>query len=242
MAMQPKIVSQTDWLAARRELLTKEKEFTRMRDQLTEQRRQMPWVQVEKEYTFETPAGKKSLGDLFAGRSQLMVYHFMFGPEWEEGCPGCSLVADSFNGNAAHIEQRDAAFVAVSRAPLAKIEAFKKRMGWNFKWVSSAGSDFNSDYRVSFSKDEQAGGGEVYNFGTAGFPMEEAPGLSVFAKDAEGKIYRTYGTFGRGLEEVMAVYAYLDRLPKGRDEAGLARPMAWLKHHDKYDAGETRGA
>jgi len=228
-----RVVSRSEWLAAARDLLAKEKELTRARDAVAANRREMPWVKVEKQYTFDTPAGKKTLADLFQGKTQLIVYHFMFGTDWEEGCPGCSLVADSFNGNTPHIEARDVTFTAISRAPLAKLEAFKKRMGWGFKWASSAGSDFNRDFGVSFTKEERETA-KLYNHGTAGFAQDEAPGLSVFYKDANGEIFHTYSSYGRGLEDVMAVYGYLDRVPKGRDEASLPRPMAWVKHHDKY--------
>jgi predicted dithiol-disulfide oxidoreductase (DUF899 family) len=228
-----RVVSRADWLAAARDLLAKEKELTRARDAVAAKRREMPWEKVEKQYTFDTPAGKRTLADLFQGKNQLIVYHFMFGPDWEEGCPGCSLVADTFNGNAPHIEARDVTFTAVSRAPLAKLDAFKKRMGWSFKWASSGGSDFNSDFGVSFTE-EQREGTKPYNFGTAGFPKDEAPGMSVFYKNAKDEIFHTYSSYGRGLEDVMAVYGYLDRVPKGREEAGLERPMAWVRHHDKY--------
>jgi predicted dithiol-disulfide oxidoreductase (DUF899 family) len=233
---QPRIVSKNEWLAERKELLAEEKELTHRRDALAEKRQRLPWAKVEKEYSFETRRGKKTLSQLFDGKSQLIVYHFMFGPEWEEGCPGCSLMADSFNGNVPHIEARDVTFTAISRAPLAKIEAFKKRMGWQFKWASSQDTDFNYDFAVSFAKD--APKEKNYNFGTMNFAMEEAPGLSVFYKDANGSVFHTYSTYGRGLEDMLAVYPYLDRVPKGRDESGLPRPMAWVKHHDKYDAGK----
>jgi predicted dithiol-disulfide oxidoreductase (DUF899 family) len=233
----PRVVSKVEWLAARKELLTQEKEFTRARDALSAKRRELPWVKIEKPYSFDTRGGKKTLADLFEGRSQLIVYHFMFGPEWEEGCPGCSMAADTFNGNAAHLLGRDAALTAVSRAPLSRIEAFKKRMGWQFKWASSSGSDFNFDFGVSFTKEDLAGG-KIYNFGTAGFAMEEAPGMSVFYKDARGDIFHTYSTYGRGLEDLLAVYVFLDRVPKGRDEESLPQPMAWVRHHDRYDAGK----
>jgi predicted dithiol-disulfide oxidoreductase (DUF899 family) len=232
-----RVVSQSEWMHAAQALLVEEKELTHARERLAARRRELPWTRVEKEYTFETPRGKKTLADLFEGRSQLIVYHFMFGPEWEEGCPGCSLVSDSMNGNAAHVEQRDATYTAVSRGPLQKMEAFKKRMGWNFKWVSSLGSDFNRDFRVSFTKEELAEG-KCYNLGTAGFAAEEAPGLSVFYKNPKREIFRTYSSFGRGLEDFMTIYALLDRLPKGRDEAGLPRPMAWVRHHDRYESAK----
>jgi predicted dithiol-disulfide oxidoreductase (DUF899 family) len=226
-------VSRAEWLTAAKELLEKEKELTRARDAVAAKRRELPWVKVEKQYTFDTSAGEKTLADLFQGKSQLIVYHFMFGTDWEEGCPGCSLVADSFNGNTPHIEARDVTFTAISLAPLAKLDAFKKRMGWGFKWASSARTDFNSDFGVSFTK-AQREGSKPYNFGTAGFGQDEAPGLSVFYKDRKGEIFHTYSSYGRGLEDVMAVYGYLDRVPKGRDETSLPRPMAWVRHHDKY--------
>lgn len=210
----PRVVSKAEWLAARKELLTQEKELTRASDALSAKRRELPWVKIEKPYSFDTPGGKKTLADLFEGRSQLIVYHFMFGPEWEEGCPGCSMTADTFNGNA-HLLGRDVALTAVSRAPLSRMEAFKKRMGWQFKWASSSGSDFNFDFGVSFTKEDLAGG-KIYNFGTAGFAMEEAPGMSVFYKDTRGDIFHTYSTYGRGLEDLLAVYVFLDRYDAGK--------------------------
>ena len=228
-----KVVSKAEWLAAARELLASEKELTRARDVVAAKRREMPWATVEKEYLFDTPAGKKTLADLFQGKSQLIVYHFMFGTDWEEGCPGCSLMADTFNGNTPHIEARDVTFTAISRAPLTKLEAFKKRMGWSFKWASSAGSDLNRDFGVSFTKEERENA-KPYNHGTAGFAQDEAPGISVFYKNPKAEIFHTYSSYGRGLEDVMGVYGYLDRVPKGRDEANLPRPMAWVRHRDKY--------
>lgn len=230
----PKVVSRADWLAARKKLLSKEKELTHLRDALSAERRELPWVRVEKDYVFDSPAGKKTLADLFDGRSQLVVYHFMFGPDWKEGCPSCSMAADTFDGSTLHLAQRDVTLIAISRAPLPQIEAFKKRMGWRFRWVSSYGNDFNRDYRVSFTKDELAKG-NVYNFDTTGFPSEEAPGLSVFHKDAAGNIFHTYSTYGRGLDELLGPYIFLDRVPKGRDEAGMSpHAMAWVRHHDRY--------
>jgi predicted dithiol-disulfide oxidoreductase (DUF899 family) len=234
----PKVVSEAEWLTARRELLAKEKELTRQRDAVSAQRRELPWVKVEKNYVFDGPNGKQSLADLFGDKSQLIVYHFMFGPEWEEGCPSCSLNMDHTDGTLPHLAQRDVSFVAISRAPISKIEAFKKRMGWRFNWVSSHGSDFNYDYHVSFTKEERAQGGEVnYNFGMQKFPSDEAPGLSVFYKDKNGDIFRTYSTFGRGTELTVGTYSYLDWVPKGRDEDGLYFPMAWVRHHDRYEDG-----
>jgi predicted dithiol-disulfide oxidoreductase (DUF899 family) len=233
----PRVVSQVEWLAARKELLKQEKEFTRQRDAISKARRSMPWVKVEKEYVFEAPSGREPLAKLFDGRSQLIIYHFMFGPDWKEGCPSCSLVSEHFDGPAVHLAQRDVTFAAVSRAPLAQIEAFKKRMGWRFQWVSSNGSDFNSDYGVSFTK-EQLANGKIYNFETMSFSQEEGPGLSVFCKNGAGEVFHTYSTYGRGLEDFMGVYRFLDVVPKGRNEEGLAHSMAWVRHHDRYDAGK----
>ena len=191
-------------------------------------------MKVEKEYVFDSPTGKKTLADLFDGRNQLIVYHFMFGPEWEEGCPSCSMVADHFDGTVAHLANRDVTLVAVSRAPLAKIAAFKQRLGWRFKWVSSFGNDFNRDYRVSFTKEEVSQGKMEYNYTTQQFPNDEAPGASVFYKDDDGEIFHTYSTYGRGAETFIGTYSYLDLVPKGRDEDGLAFTMAWVRHHDRY--------
>jgi len=229
-----KVVSQADWLAARKELLKKEKEFTRLRDQLSRQRRELPWEAVEKRYVFDGPKGKQTLGDLFGGKSQLIVYHFMFGPGWKEGCPSCSFLADTFDGAAVHLAQRDVNFVVVSRATLPEIEAFKKRMGWRFNWVSSSGSDFNFDYHVSFSKDDKAKGKVYYNYDMTDFPSEEAPGTSVFYKNEAGEIFHTYSSYARGLDILLCAYNYLDLTPKGRDEDSLAHPMAWVRHHDRY--------
>ena len=229
-----KVVSQADWLAARKELLKKEKEFTRLRDQLSRQRRELPWEAVEKRYVFDGPKGKQTLGDLFGGKSQLIVYHFMFGPGWKEGCPSCSFLADTFDGAAVHLAQRDVNFVVVSRATLPEIEAFKKRRGWRFNWVSSSGSDFNFDYHVSFSKDDKAKGKVYYNYDMTDFPSEEAPGTSVFYKNEAGEIFHTYSSYARGLDILLCAYNYLDLTPKGRDEDGLAHPMAWVRHHDRY--------
>ena len=234
VASYPKVVSLADWLAARKKLLAKEKELTHLRDALSAERRALPWVRVEKDYVFDSPAGKKTLADLFDGRSQLVVYHFMFGPDWKEGCPSCSMAADTFDGSVLHLAQRDVTLLAISRAPLPQIDAFKKRMGWRFQWVSSYGNDFNRNYRVSFTKDELAKG-NIYNFDTTGFPGDEAPGLSVFHKDAAGNIFHTYSTYGRGLDELLGPYIFLDRVPKGRDEAAMTpHPMAWVRHHDRY--------
>jgi predicted dithiol-disulfide oxidoreductase (DUF899 family) len=234
--MQPhKVVSQTEWLAARKALLANEKSFTRARDELSRQRRDMPWVKVEKDYQFDGPNGLERLADLFGGRSQLIVYHFMFGPGWEQGCPSCSLLADHFDGAAVHLVQRDVTLLVVSRAPLLQIEAFKRRMGWKFKWVSSFGNGFNRDYHVSFSPDEMAKGEVYYNYANGKFPSEEAPGVSVFFKDTAGDIFHTYSSYGRGLDILIGAYNFLDLAPKGRDEDALAYSMAWVRHHDRYD-------
>jgi predicted dithiol-disulfide oxidoreductase (DUF899 family) len=233
--MQPhKLVSREEWLAARKAHLAREKEFTRARDELTRQRRELPWVKVDKAYVFDGPDGKETLADLFDGRGQLIVYHFMFGPGWEQGCPSCSFVADHMDGALVHLAHRDVTLLAVSRAPLREIEAFRQRMGWRFKWVSSHGNDFNRDYHVSFSKDDMASGKVYYNYENEAFPSEEAPGASVFYKDANGDIFHTYSTYARGLDILVGTYNYLDLVPKGRDEAGLPWTMAWLRHHDRY--------
>ena len=229
-----KVVSRDEWLAARKQHLSKEKEFTRLRDKLSAERRELPWVKVEKNYVFDAPKGRETLADLFDGRSQLIVYHFMFGPEWEQGCPSCSFLSDHIDGSIAHLAHRDVTFVVVSRAPLPKIEAFKKRMGWRFKWVSSYGNDFNFDYIVSFTKDEMAKGQVYCNYDKNEFPSDEGPGISVFYKDGTGEIFHTYSSPARGLDILVGAYNYLDLVPKGRDEAELPWTMAWVRHHDKY--------
>jgi len=231
---QPRIVSRDEWLAARKQFLSKEKELTQLRDRLSVERRALPWVRVDKPYLFEGPNGKATLGDLFAGRSQLVIYHFMFGPGWEQGCPTCSWAADNIDGNVVHLNARDVTLVVVSRAPLPQIEAFRKRMGWGFTWVSSYGSDFNYDYHVSFTAEEIAKGNVHYNYGPNGFPSEEAPGISVFCKNASGEVFHTYSAFARGAEPLLGGYYLLDAVPKGRDEAGLPFTMAWVRHHDRY--------
>ena len=235
---EPRVVSEAEWLAARKDLLAKEKEFTRQRDALSAERRKMPWVKVEKNYIFDTPGGKKSLADLFGGRSQLIVYHFMFGPGWEAGCPSCSYLGDHFDGSLVHLAHRDVTLLAVSRAPLPQIEAFQKRMGWRFPWVSSYGNDFNYDYHVSFTKDETAAGKVYYNYEETEFPSEEAPGASVFCQNQAGAIFHTYSTYARGLDILVGAYNFLDLAPKGRDEDGLKFSMAWVRHHDKYVDGD----
>ena len=230
-----RIVSQDEWLVARKQHLLKEKEFTHLRDQLSAERRNLPWVKVEKTYVFDGPGGKETLADLFAGRSQLIVYHFMFGPGWEHGCPSCSFLADHIDGTLVHLNARDVTLVVVSRASLPEIEAFKKRMGWRFKWVSSYGSDFNSDYHVSFTKDDLAKGKTYYNYQVRESQSEgEAPGTSVFYKDTAGDIFHTYSSYARGGDMLIGAYNYLDLVPKGRDEDGLTFTMAWVRHHDRY--------
>ncbi len=229
------IVSRAQWLAARRELLSVEKSFTRQRDDLSAKRRQLPWVKVETDYRFQSPSGEKGLSDLFGDASQLIVQHFMLGDGWEAGCPSCSLWADGFDGATVHMANRDAAFVAVSSAPPDQIEAFKFRMGWSFDWVSCAGGSFNRDYHVSFTEDELSAGEVDYNFGKTAFPVTEAPGVSIFHKLEDGTICHTYSCYARGLDMLNVTYQYLDLLPKGRDEADLPHPMAWVRRHDEYD-------
>lgn len=228
------IVSSQEWTARRVELLKKEKELTRLFDDIRRQRRELPWEKVKNQYVFDGPNGKQTLADLFAGRSQLVIYHFMFAPEWAEGCSSCSFVADHFDGSLVHLANRDITFLAVSRAPLAKIQQFQQRMGWQFRWVSSNGTEFNRDFHVSFTNEEVANKEMYYNYKTQHFPKQEGPGLSVFYKDASGSIFHTYSTFGRGLEILIGAYNLLDMAPKGRDEEGLASRRAWVRHHDRY--------
>jgi predicted dithiol-disulfide oxidoreductase (DUF899 family) len=229
-----KIVSHQEWVEARKDFLTREKEFSRMHDELSAARRELPWERVEKEYVFEGPSGKVSLADLFDGRSQLIVYHFMLGPDWPEGCPSCSLLADHNEPSAVHLNQRDVSMVTISNAPLENIEAFRARMGWNIMWLSSLGNDFNRDYHVSFAPEEQQSQDVYYNYQMGSFPMTEAPGVSVFTKDDDGAIYHSYSSYARGLDMFLGVYQLLDIVPKGRDEAALSFPMAWVRHHDRY--------
>ncbi len=229
------VVSAEEWLAARLALLKKEKDFTRLQDQLNAARRALPWTKIEKPYVFSSPSGPVALAELFEGRSQLVVQHFMFGPGWEEGCKSCSYMMDHFNAAAVHLPARDVAFATVSRAPIEEIVPFKQRMGWNVNWVSSSGTDFNFDFHVSFTPEELASGKVHYNYRQQAFPREEAPGVSVFARDASGTIYHTYSTYGRGVEFIMGTYTILDMVPKGRDEANLDYGMEWVRHHDRYD-------
>ena len=230
------IFSRDEWLAARKELLKEEKEFTRLRDRLTAKCRELPWVKVETAYVFDGPNGKETLVDLFDGRSQLIVNHFMFGPGWKEGCVGCSFGADHDDGILVHLEHHDVTYVAISRAPLPEIEAFKQRMGWHFKWVSSYGNDFNFDYHVSFTRDEIANGKVYYNYELRELQIDELAGTSTFYKDATGGIFHTYSAYARGSEMVEGAYGYLDHLPKGRNETGPNHDLSdWVRHHDKYD-------
>jgi predicted dithiol-disulfide oxidoreductase (DUF899 family) len=230
------VVSHEDWIAARKQFLTVEKEFTRRRDELSRQRRELPWEKVEKEYEFAGPEGKLSLAALFDRRSQLMIYHFMLGPGWSEGCKSCSYLADHFDGMTIHLANRDVTLAVVSHAPIAEIEAFRQRMGWRFRWVSSFGSDFNHDYQVSASPEEMGKDKIYYNYDMMPFPSDERPGLSVFYKDAEG-LFHTYSTYARGLDILVGTYNFLDLVPNGRDEAGLKHTMAWVRHHDRYSEG-----
>lgn len=229
------VVSREEWLLARKAHLAQEKEFTRLRDQLSQQRRALPWVKVDKEYIFEGPNGKESLSELFAGRSQLLVYHFMFGPDWDEGCPSCSFWADNYNGIIVHLNHRDVTLVTVSRAPLDRLESYRKRMGWSFKWVSSLNSDFNRDYSVSFTEEEMEKGDVYYNYDSQKPFSSEGPGISAFSKDTSGNVFHTYSSYARGLDMVNGAYHLLDLVSKGRDEAGLPYPMAWVRRHDRYD-------
>lgn len=228
-----KVVSPAEWLAARKKLLAKEKEFTRLRDQLSRERREMPWEKVDKKYVFQGATGKQSLADLFGGRSQLIIYHFMFGPGWREGCPSCSFLADSFDAAAVHLAHRDTSFAVISRATLREIQAFQKRMGWKFNWLSSYGTEFNHDFQAYASKDEIAGGKSVYNYEQSEFPSEERPGLSVFFQ-RDGEVFHTYSSYARGLDILLPTYNMLDMTAKGRDEEDLPWPMAWIRHHDRY--------
>lgn len=229
------VVSHEEWLAARTAFLAKEKEFTRLRDELSRQRRTLPWERVGKQYVFDGPGGRETLTELFENRSQLVVYHFMFPPDWDEGCLHCSFWADNFNGIDVHLNHRDVAFVVISRAPLAKIEPFKKRMGWSFKWVSSSSSDFNYDYQASFTPAEVQTGTAFYNYVKTDPGLTDREGISVFHKDENGAVFHTYSCYARGIDMMNAAYHYLDLVPKGRDEEGLEDSQAWVRHHDRYE-------
>jgi predicted dithiol-disulfide oxidoreductase (DUF899 family) len=232
MPARHKVVPPDKWLAARKKLLEREKAFTRARDRLSREQRALPWEAVTKEYVFEGASGRQTLSDLFGGRSQLVVYHFMFDPDWDAGCPHCSRWADNFNGVIVHLNQRDVSFAAVSRAPYAKLAAYKQRMGWSFEWASSFGGDFNFDYHVSFTPDELRKKKALYNFTVQDPGPSEREGISVFAKDAKGRVFHTYSTYARGIEALNLDYRYLDIVPKGRDEG--RRGPHWVKRHDEY--------
>lgn len=231
--MNPTIATREEWLTQRLELLDREKELNRRRDELAEARRRLPWVRLDKEYEFEGADGPRSLADLFDDRGQLLVYHFMYGPDWDEGCPSCSFWADGFDGTAVHLAHRDVTLVCVSRAPYPQLAAYRERMGWSFPWYSSSGSDFNFDFGVSFTSEQQAAGG-TYNFRREDQLPDEAPGLSAFVQ-RDGEVYHTYSTYSRGLDPINPAYQLLDLAPKGRDEDGLEWTMAWLRRHDAYD-------
>ena len=230
------IVAGEQWIEARRNLLKKEKEFSKLRDELTAARQDMPWEQVTKEYVFDTSGGQKTLAELFDGKSQLITYHFMFDPDWDEGCKSCSFIADHFDPSVMHLKHRDVALVVVSRASLEKLHAFQDRMGWDFLWVSSLNNEFNWDYNVSFTQEQIEKGEMHYNYRVGrAFPVAEAPGISVFFKDDTGQIFHTYSSFARGLETFITAYDLLDIVPKGRDESKLKYGMEWVRHHDRYE-------
>ena len=229
------VVSRDEWLAARIELLAREKELTRLRDELSRQRRALPWVRVDESYAFDGPAGRESLADLFGTRSQLVVYHFMFSPDWDAGCKHCSFWADNFNGIGVHLAHRDVSMVAISRAPLGKIEAFRKRMGWSFKWLSSFDGDFNYDYGVSFTPEAMRSGAPIYNYTKPESDMTDREGVSVFYKNPAGAVFHTYSCYSRGIDMLNCAYHYLDLVPKGRDEDRLEFTQAWVRYHDRYE-------
>jgi predicted dithiol-disulfide oxidoreductase (DUF899 family) len=229
-----KVVSPEQWTEARKALLVREKEFTRLRDELSRARRELPWEPVDKQYVFEGPDGRETLAALFRDRSQLVVYHFMFDPGWDAGCKSCSFWADNFNGIVVHLDHRDVTMVAVARAPYDKLAAYKKRMGWDFKWVSSFGNDFNRDYHVAHTPEELAQKDAYYNYARQRPYASEAPGISVFYKDADGTVFHTYSCYARGLDMLNGAYHYLDLVPKGRDEDSLPHHTDWLRRHDEY--------
>ena len=237
-----RVVSGERWLAERKALLAREKELMRLHDQIARERRALPWERVDKNYVFDTPQGPRSLADLFEGRRQLLVQHFMLGPGWEQGCPSCSYMADHTDGMNVHLAQRDITMLAISRAPLAEIERFHRRMGWRFAWASSFGNDFNHDHAVSFTPEEVANGEVHYNYGLTRFGGEEAPGISVFYKDDSGAIFHTYSTYGRGVEVMMGAYQMMDLTPQGRAEEDVAYKMNWVRHHDRYEPAPAAGA
>ena len=233
MADHP-VVSREEWLQARLALLDREKALTQQREALARARRELPWVRIDKEYAFGAAGGRKGLADLFGGCEQLIVYHFMFGPDWQEGCPACSFWADNYQGTLPHLRARDVNLVAVSRAPLAHLQSYRERMGWTFDWVSSAPSRFSFDFAVSFEPEDDPATAPNYNFATQSFNGDEAPGISVFVRDKAGEVYHTYSCYSRGLDMLNGAYHHLDLVPKGRDEADLPWPMAWVKRHDRY--------
>jgi predicted dithiol-disulfide oxidoreductase (DUF899 family) len=237
-------VSKDRWIVERKALLAREKELTRLGDRIARERRALPWVRIEKRYVFDAPEGRRTLAELFEGRRQLLVQHFMFAPGWEQGCPSCSFMADHVDGMNVHLAHRDVTFLAVSRAPLADIERFRNRMGWRFKWVSSQGSDFNYDFGVSFMPEELAKGEVCYDYAMASLQTEEMPGISVFYKDDADAVFHTYSTYGRGVETMMGTYRLLDLVPKGRDERDVPHKMEWVRHHDRYEPepGSAPGA
>jgi predicted dithiol-disulfide oxidoreductase (DUF899 family) len=237
--MKQKVVSREQWLKARKALLAKEKALTGIRDVVAEARRKLPRVRIEKPYVFDTAGGKRSLVELFGAKQQLVVYHFMFAPGWQEGCPSCSFLVDHVDGALPHLAARDVSFVAVSRAPLPQIQSFQHRMGWRFEWVSSFETDFNYDFQVSFTAQQRAKGRIRYNYGELEFSGEELHGASVFYKDSAGAVFHTYSSYGRGLDLMLGAYNWLDIVPKGRDEDGLAFTMSWLRHHDRYGEDST---
>jgi len=230
------------WVAERKALLAREKELVHLQDEIARARRELPWERVAKDYVFDAPEGRRSLADLFEGRRQLLVQHFMFGPGWEHGCPSCSYMADHTDGMLVHLEHRDVSFAAVSRAPLAALERFRQRMGWKFRWVSSAGNDFNRDFHVSFAPEDRVEGAVYYNYGLTRFPNTEAPGVSVFCKDDAGEVFHTYSTFGRGVEVMMGTYRLLDLVPEGRGERDVPNKMEWVRHHDRYEPQPAKAA
>jgi predicted dithiol-disulfide oxidoreductase (DUF899 family) len=241
--MKHKVVSRGEWLEARKQLLAREKELTRQKDELSARRRALPWVKVEKNYVFDSNEGRKSLTDLFAGRSQLIIHHFMLGPGWQQGCVGCSFHADHADGAIVHLEHHDVSFVRVSRAPLAEIQAFNRRMGWRARWVSSFDSDFNYDYGVSFRKEDIEKGRAVYNFQVSEIQIEDLSGISVFCKNEAGEVFHTYSSYARGDEAALTTYFYLDLTPKGRNEPGPRKNLSdWVQHHDRYENPGTVAA
>ena len=233
--MEHRVVSHDEWIKERKKFLAEEKEFNRIRDALSEKRRDLPWERVEKDYLFDGPNGKETLAQLFGRKSQLIVYHFMFDPEWDEGCKSCSFWADNFNGIDIHLAHRDVRFVAISRAPLVKLEAYRKRMGWSFKWLSSFGSDFNHDHYVTFTPEEMATGTGLHNYTRTTPPISEMVGVSVFYKDEKGRIFHTYSTYSRGVDMLNVAYHYLDLAPKGRVEDKLSYTQEWVRRHDQYE-------